>query len=464
MNPIARSKSINPHAPKKLQIKFRSANHSRMTPQPMPILSRCSLLMWLMLLLAGPCPADDREVYLDVEIGESYTLNDNYLDRTAGGFTRDASFNLLRVTPSMAWSPLEGLDLFASADVYWQNPIANEDDDPLEADLTAAYIELSNSSARLAAGGIPIQFGGGLIMADETMAAILNVNGAKTYLEIKAAQVEETSPMVGAAVGYRPGRFERIELFGVWFSDHDDIFAGSLPLRIQSMTNATSEGNLYWIGASAELFAGPALFSLVGAYQTGRFTIDGTIPSGGMLPTRRSYSFKQDVEAYFVDLSLEGNVTEWASLGAFCYVASGDAERSDGRLNAAIGVNAGNSRMAIFFDPDFLDRDDEDRFTFSGVTSGGVIAPGIGLTLQPVDRLSVKVAVAAFFAQEALPSGEQWYGYEIDVGATVKLFKQHALFFEAARFEHGDYCEAWLGQSDTPDPAIRLVVGARLVF
>lgn len=423
-----------------------------------------SLLILIMLLTVSPCAAADRDAHFDVEIGDSYTITDNYLDRTQGGFTRDEGINLLRVTPSVAWSPQQGLNLFVSADVYWQTPVENEDDDPLEADLTAAYIELSNSSARLAAGGIPIQFGDGLIMADETMAAMLNIDGDTTYLEIKAAQVENTSPMVGAAVGYRPGRFEHLELFGVWFSDHDDVFAGSLPWRVQALTNATSEGNLYWIGASAELFAGPALFSMVGAYQTGRFTIDGTIRTGGFPPTLQSYTFTQDVDAYFIDLSLEGTVADRVTLGAFCYVASGDAEPGNRRLNAAIGVNADNQRLAIFFDPDFLDRDDEDRFAFGGVTSGGVIAPGIALTLQPVDHLTVDVSAATFFAQQALPSGEQWYGYEIDLGATVRLLERHALFLEAARFEHGDYFEAWLGGSHTPDPAVRVVIGARLVF
>jgi hypothetical protein len=296
------------------------------------------------------------------------------------------------------------------------------------------------------------------------MAAILNVTGDTTYLEIKAAQVEDTSPMVGAAVGYRPGRFERLELFGIWFSDHDDIFAGSLPLRIQALTNPTSEGNLYWIGASAELFAGPALFSMVAAYQTGRFTIEDTLRNASPPPTMLSYKYTQDVDAYFIDMSLEGNVVEWASLGAFCFVASGDAKRVNGPLKAAIGINADNPRMTIFFDPDFLDRDNEDRFSFSGVTSGGVIAPGIGLTLQPLDDLTVDVSAATFFAQEALPSGEQWYGYEIDLGATVRLFEQHALFVDVARFEHGDYFEAWLGRSAAPDPAMRVVIGARLVF
>jgi hypothetical protein len=411
-------------------------------------------------LIASRCPAGGLEEYLDLEIGESYTIQENYLDLEKGDFTRDESYNLLRVTPSISWAPEQWLHLFGSVDLLWQNPVY-DDGEQLEANLTAAYLDLSSPSVRLTAGGIPMQFGRGLIMADEDLAAILEVTFGKPYLELKVVRIADASPMASVGVGYRPSRFEHAELFGVWFSDRDDIIADAplFPGRDRS-----SSADIYWFGASAELFVGPALFSVVGAYQTGHFTVDGSYRSIVPPFEERTYSVERDIAAYFCDLAVEANAAEWVSLGAFCYIASGDENIGQDDFNAYATISAYNPRLAIFFDPDFIDRDNSDQFTFGGVTRNGVVAPGITLGVEPVEAVILEASAAWLYAQEESSNGDRRYGYEVDVGMTITVLKDHEIFLQAARFEHGNFFKSRQESGASPDPAFRFVIGGRLVF
>jgi hypothetical protein len=418
------------------------------------------ILIFIILLAASRCLADGLVEYLDLEIGETYTIQNNYFDREEGSFTRDESYNLLRVTPSLSWAPQQGLHLFGSVDFIWQSPVY-DDDETLVAKLTAAYLDLSSPAARLTVGGIPMQFGRGLIMADETLAAIVEFTHDQSYLEVKAARIQDSSPMASIGVGYRPSRFEYVQLFGVWFSDRDDIIADTplFPGRDRS-----SSADLYWLGASAELFVGPALFSMVGAYQTGRFAVDVTYRSIFPPFQERTHSIEKDVSAYFVDLALEANVAQWSSVGAFCYVASGDEELGQDDFGAYTTIHAYNPRLAIFFDPNFIDTDNSEQFTFGGVTRNGVVAPGITLTVQPVEQVTLEASAASLYAQESSTNGDRHYGYEIDVGVTLKVMKKHEIFLQAARFEHGNFFESRQGSGASFDPAIQLVIGGRLAF
>lgn len=418
------------------------------------------ILMLTILLITSQCLASDLEKYLDLEIDELYTIQNNYFDLEEGSFTRDESYNLLSVTPSLSWAPQQWLHLFGSVDFVWQNPVY-DDNETLEANLTAAYLNLNSPSVRLTAGGIPMQFGRGLIMADETLAAILEFEFGKPYLELKAARIQDTSPMASIGVGYRPSRFEYAQLFGVWFSDRDDIIANALlfPGRDRS-----SSADLYWLGASAELFVGPALFSMVGAYQAGHFTVDVTYQSIVMPILERTYSEERDVSAYFFDLSMEANVAQWGSAGAFCYVASGDEELDRNDFGAYMAINAYNPRLTIFFDPDFIDTDNSERFIFGGVTRYGVVAPGITLTVQPVEAITLEVSAASLYAQKSSTNGDRRYGYEIDVGVTLKVMQDHEIFLQAARFEHGNFFKSRQATKGSFDPAFQFVIGGRLAF
>jgi hypothetical protein len=298
-------------------------------------------------------------------------------------------------------------------------------------------------------------------MADETLAAIVEFTFGRPYLEVKAARIQDSSPMAGIGVGYRPSRFEYAQLFGVWFSDRDDIIAGAplFPGRDRS-----SSADVYWLGASAELFMGPALFSMVGAYQTGRFTVDVTYRSIFPPFQERTHSIERDVSAYFFDLSLEANMAQWGSAGAFCYVASGDEEIGQDDFGAYTTIGAHNPRLAIFFDPNFIDTDNSEQFTFGGVTRNGVVAPGVTLTVQPVEAVTLEASVASLYAQESPANGGRHYGYEIDVGVTLKAMQKLEIFLQVARFEHGSFFSSWQESGEPFDPAFQFAIGGRLAF
>ncbi|MEJ2661028.1 MAG: hypothetical protein P8Z73_09945, partial [Desulfobacteraceae bacterium] len=112
------------------------------------------------------------------------------------------------------------------------------------------------------------------------------------------------------------------------------------------------------------------------------------------------------------------------------------------------------------FDPEFPGRDPEERrLSLNGGFFGGVIAPGLTLDLESEAGLSAEATVAAFYAQQGLNDGSRWYGWEADLELSYTFFQDYILFFEAARFTHGDYYESLLNENI--DPATRLSVGVR---
>jgi hypothetical protein len=165
----------------------------------------------VLLSISQNCLANDLSDYLGLEVSEFYQIATNYLDRIEDDFSRDESVNLLRATPHLSWAPEKWLSMYICADFIWQNPVTNEDDDEIAVDLTAAYLNFHNQTTNLTLGGQTIQFGRGLILTDETLAAALNWRTGKTYIDLKAARILDASPMVGAAIGYRPGLFEHGE-------------------------------------------------------------------------------------------------------------------------------------------------------------------------------------------------------------------------------------------------------------
>ena len=255
--------------------------------------------------------------------------------------------------------------------------------------------------------------------------------------------------MAAATLGYRPGYFENLALFGIWFKDQDDAFAAAIPYIYQLLLEPRSEGDLYWAGASAEILVGKALFTAVGAYQWGDLKLYNDT-------AHANYS----VSAYLADISLEGNLASWCSLGAFLFTAGGDDTPLNRDLNSFVAIMPYNPRAAIFFDPEFQGRDPEDRkLTFSGGLFGGVIAPGLTLHLESETGFSAETTVATFYAQQDLNDGSRWYGWEADLELSYTFFQNYTLFFEAARFTHGDYYASLL--NDNVDPATRLSVGIR---
>ncbi len=415
----------------------------------MPNVFRSLLLVSIFTLLFQPCGAAALDHHLGVEMGWTHYSLNNYFDQSQWRFSRDENNHVFSVTPELYFWVRDGVSGHLQADLTWK-PDPDEDEDALEADLIIAYLSLSNETMNVDFGRKLVQFGNGLIMVDDTLAASFGLNRGKTFVEMKAAQVGDNSPMVGLSMGIRPGDFEQLELFGVWFQDNDDIFANSVSFDLQFL-DITSSGDLYWIGAAADLFVGQAYLTAVGAIQQGRINLQGN-----------SQKRAADVRAYFADIGVEVNLDQRSSLGAFCFMTSGDRDPLQGDIKAALSILAYNPRAAIFFDDDFMDRDDTENFTYSGVTSGGVIAPGLTFAFEPSHGFLLAATVATFYAQEKRPDGSRWYGWEADLELSYAFGGRYKLLVTAACFQHGDYFESVLGE--IPDSATLLSVGVNVEF
>ncbi len=401
--------------------------------------------------------ANASDIRLGIDIGESVYSQNNYLDRgdldLPGElpFSRDVTYNLVNIYPMLSFSLAEGVDVIFQGDIHLEHHFDDVEEDEAEAELTGAYLSFDNRRLAMDIGIQPVQFGKGHILTDEAPAVDIKLRAGDGYFGFTAARVLDQSPVIGLTLGYTPGFLEHLSLFGVWFNDQDDAFARSIPLRFQVLPDPESEGDLYWIGASADLFIGKALFSMVGAYQFGQVT-----------RINANNRVSKDTAGFFGDLSLEANLSSSWSAGVFCVVASGDDSPLQGDINAFVSVQSYNSRADIFFDPDFLDYDNEERLTYGAGFFGGVIAPGLTLSFAPAEDWRIDAVAATFFAHEALDDDSRWYGWEADLGIQYTFGRYYTLYGQASRFWHGDYYEALLDESN--DPASRLVVGLKASF
>lgn len=448
------------------------------------ILSVHFVLLALIYCVPVTQAADALDALWEIQISESYIVKDNYLLRQKLEyprdlhFVRDRSYNLLSLRPSLTVTAANSVSGYLAADVFWEKtvdayrgnlvkwdstggmpvdqPDTADEEDVVDADITTAYLSFKGRHVSVDLGLQPVGFGNGLIMADDTLAASIDISVDDTYFNVKAARVMDHSPMVGLTLGYRPGHYERLEIFGIWYQDRDDTFAYSTPFSWQVFNDLSSEGDLYYMGAAAEVFVGDSLLTLVGAYQTGRYSIAYESILG------LSGEGRADVDAYFADISLQRNLTDWCTVELFCFFASGDAEPTGDKLEAFVSVTPYNPRAAIFFDPDFLDVSDDQRFTYSGGFFNGVIAPGISLTFGTEKGFSAEAALIYMYAHESLEDGSQFYGWEVDVAVSYTIAKKYEFFLEAAHFEHGDYYESYLDEE--VDPAMRLSFGLRAQF
>jgi hypothetical protein len=409
-------------------------------------------------LLLTAMPAFASDIHLGMDLSGSYNSSVNYLDRgdweqkNQFHFSKDRTFGHLSAAPYCALALPQGIGGFFQANLDWENPSEETTDEEAVVDWTKAYLSLSRGGTNISLGLQTVYLGTGLVMADDVPAAAFELNRGKAYLGLTLSQALDSSPMVAATIGYHPGDFEHVELFGIWFRDQDNAFAKAIPLFYQLLLDPRSDGELYWAGVSAQLFVGRALFTAMGAYQWGQFRVyTGPIDS------------RHDVSAYCVDLSVERNLSDWCSLGAFFYMASGDDTPLRNDLNSFVAVMPLNSRADIFFDPKFLGRDENaEALTFSGGSVGGVLAPGLTLNLVPWSDLTLETTVASFYAQQALDDGSRWYGWEIDLALTYTFGKIYTFFAEAARFQHGDYYRSLL--EETVDSATRVSIGLRASF
>ncbi len=398
------------------------------------------------------------EYRLGGEIYNRFYMDDHFWDGEDLQFARSERYNVLTAAPSLSLTVGKFLSGYLQADVEWFHFFDPGPEDALEPELTGAYVTLSTAGVAASIGKMPLQFGKGLITASDEPAVSLHLEDAHhRYLTITGAQVMDTSPMAAVTLGYRPGFLERIECFGVFFQDEDNGFADMLNQSIW-VDDLRSEGHLYWLGVGLDLFIGDLYASGVAMLEKGDLDLSNALRT---VPV--------SVSGYLVDVSLDYNINDRISVGAFCFLASGDAnlrekELSNLTLNTFLSPLPFNPRGAIFFDPEFsdLDLDQEDMLWPGGVTISGAVVPGVRLSLQVLEPLSLDWMLATYYPEQKPADDRDWYGWETDVLLTYRWSDSKKVFLEADLFRHGNYFRQAGGGS--PEAASRIMAGFHLIF
>ena len=410
----------------------------------------------LAILLFLPKPLPAAEYHLCLELTDTYYNQSHYLDRYTGHYDRDRSYNFLTAAPSLTLSLEKNALIYLRGDLQWiYEPDVDpqrEDDDGEQWDtfMTSAYLSVGDKPFQLVAGLQPVEFGSSLIAADDAPGLTLTLTRHRWSLTGQAAEVMESSPMAGLTLGYTPGLFEHVSLFGVWFRDGEDAFARTLP-DLYQLLEPTSHGELWWLGGSAELFVGRARLALTAALEYGDITFE-----------HRFEQVRWDVQAYIGDMALSVNLNARSSCELFFFIASGDDDARDGTLHAFLSPTPYNPRALIFFDPEWLDRNTTSVMTYGGSTVHGAVAPGIRFSFEPVEKMLLQAAWTVFYPQQAPADDRDQYGWEFDAQASFSIRHNIEIYLDAARFEYGSYFKDGSGQ--VPEAAMLFALGCRVPF
>ncbi len=412
------------------------------------LLGMAMLVLWLEGALA-------MESQFKLELRNSYADRHNYLDGTSGEFDRDIDEYLFSVTPSLmmffekdVWAYIRG-DFEWEFDSDGEQTYSNLEDDQKDI-ITNAYFSVGGKPLQAIVGRQPVVFGNGLISIDDAPAISLSVEQSPWKWHLQAGQIMDHSPLAGMTLAYEPGLFEQINLFGAWFQDRDDAFAHTLPNRFQ-LLEPTSDGELWWMGASAEVFLGDMQLRLNAIYEGGQVDFE-----------HLAGETSRDIAAYLVDATLETNLNDRLSLAIFFFAASGDDSFRGDTLSTFISPLPHNSHLLIFFDPEWQDRNSEDILTYGGSTFYGVKAPGVQLTLAPVNDLLVESKVAILYPFEAPDDDRDQYGWEFDILFQYTFMQRYEFNLAAAHFEFGNFFE---NQDDqTPEAASLFSLGLTCNF
>ncbi len=409
------------------------------------------------VLMLWPVRAVAWEHTLKWNIGDTFYIHNNYLSRSGDGldFNADSRYNLFSLTPELLLSQGKQASLYVRCDLEWQYELYSSSETEysetsLETILTSAYLSLKGENVQTLIGVQPIQFGNGLITMDDGLALSMTAGDKQWSINGLAGRVLTGSPMAGLTLHYQPTIFDHLSLFGVWFRDNRDAFAGTVDDSYQFL-DLSSEGDVGWIGTSVELLLDRFLISATAAYEFGQATF-----------RHRFGETEKNIAAYLTDLAVSSNLNQVFSLELFLFTASGDSDFNDETLGCFITPLPYNPRTLIFFDPAWLDNDPTESMIFGGSTFYGVVAPGLTLTAAPTDRWLLTVTGALFYPQQAPQDDRDFYGREVDLNISYNLQSRTDLYLEAGRFTYGSFFENQSNHS--LDAAVHFAVGGRISF
>ena len=398
-----------------------------------------------------PAVADALEYNLGAGVFESVRANQNYWDPDTLRFDRDEVYTVSSGYADLSISPGGNITAFLSGTADWIHDFEPESEDDLDVRLLGAYLGYTGENLSADLGRKRFVFGPGLILDDdETGATFLWSPGKSHYVEIKAARAIESSPLASLTAGYRPGFLEKIELFGAWMQDRDDGFADLLN-RQAALDIFSGDGDLGWLGVSADLFISDLYVSGIGMWQTGRLTV--THPQG---------ENDRDLSAWLFDAACSYNLTSAFSTAIFLFAASGDRHPAGGDIHAFVSPMPYNPRADIFFSGGLDGSDITEGFSLAGVRWPGVIAPGVELSWQPrPEWLAILTGVILF--PEDGPGGDRTpYGWETDLTIARTWGDFNEVFVGLGLFMPGELLESPAGER--PDPILGGTAGISLFF
>ncbi len=403
------------------------------------------------MIFAAVSSAYPFEYKLGKEIDQRFYMESNYFNPSTLRFDQDDRYNILSFIPYLSFSREKSLEGFLLADIFWIYSMDSDIEDNVDVELINAYIDLSIENLSTRIGLQPFQLGRGHILDYyEPGVSVKYTNTSQTYINATAALLFDSSSVLSLSFGYQPGFLEKIEIFGAGFQDKDNCVAEMLN-QAPSFEGVQSTGNLYWYGVEADLFILGFFISGTGIIQDGSVTLD-----------KNSIKRESDISAFLLDVGVSHNINQDLSGTIFLFVSSGDPSPKDNRFKFFISPMPYNQRAAIFLSDGLGRQDATEALFLNGITTAGVISPGLTFDYRYADRFFSTITFALLFPEEKPTDAQEWYGWEADLFVSYSFGTRHTFFFETDFFKHGDFFE--YRQDGVPDYASLVMMGYKMVF
>lgn len=403
------------------------------------------------------------ETRFGLELSDHVLSQKNIYDTDSlNDFSKDEINNTVIVSPYLEYTPLKKISAFVMADLSWEHAFETDEDEG-DADLTSAFVCYQGSPAIVYAGVQPFSIGRGFIFNDNTPGLSLDKTLSNTtQVNVKAAHVKGSSTLYSFNLGFEPGLFEKVEMFGAIYHDSNDTTASLLDAfyvwktlwttRIIPLTS--SRGDLYYAGLGADIFVGDFFVKATGVVQKGTLTFTTENPE---------ISRDVDFSSYLADVEISRNLSDrWSMSGIFFLRTGGRSESDKLENHTFVTPRPMSYRTQIFSNDQFGPYQNESGFYSQGIVMPGLIAPALSLTWTPRENLMFKTTTSLLYPYSEPGDGASFYGWEWDMSLSYTIGKHWQFIGEAGYFKHGDVFKDEQGQ--TPEPISRFLTGIHVSF
>lgn len=242
------------------------------------------------------------------------------------------------------------------------------------------------------------------------------------------------------------------------FAPTDGVLAAGYFLYDRDRTTispaaGTGQNSPWWAGAGVNAKLDPVTLKVHAAYKGGKYEKGCQPGSCGIAATSTATDLKYS--AYALDADVSAKVGP-ATVGFAAGMGSGDKSTQDTKSKTFSGVapsygNQLGGRPAIFFDGGEVSNGGAALSTansngISQTTLGNVTFAELYASVKPMDDLTIGGLLAGFWLTEkknttSATNANTWnskLGYEVDLTAVYKLYKELALVGQAAWFMPGE--------------------------